>query len=450
MKRLDGASIPHGVVSVLRTLRDRGYAAFLVGGCVRDLLLGDAPHDYDVATDARPDEIERCFERTVPIGVAFGTVLVVMESETVEVTTFRTDLEYGDGRRPEGVRFGTTVTEDLARRDFTVNAIAWDPLDRELVDPFDGRSDLDERLIRAVGDPEARFREDALRMLRAIRFAAQLGFHIEPETMRAIELQAEGVRRLSAERVRDELLRMLATERADMALWLMKETGLLALILPELKEAERLAQHKRGAPTLLDHLIQAVAACPNDPILRMAALLHDIGKLTTRKVEPTGRVTFHNHPDEGARIVEAIVGRLRFPKREQERITALIKMHMAPHNQLAPKTLRRWVGRYGEPFVRDLFHLARADHLASGWEEGPSQLPALEEELEKIVRAEEGITLRTLAVDGNDVMRVLGMAPGPEVGRILKELHEMVLDDPSLNQRERLLQELEARSRSTS
>ena len=298
---LGPGAIPHEVSEIGAALIREGYQAYLVGGSVRDLILGLSPNDFDIATDARPEEVGEIFSNTVPVGAAYGSVLVdAGEWGFVDVTTFRRDGEYTDGRRPRRVEYGATIDEDLSRRDFTVNALAWDLATHRLVDPFGGLGDIRSRIIRAVGDPVERFREDALRTLRAVRFAAQLGFDIDLDTWRALEVEARGIRRLSAERVRDELLKILAAGDVEQALWILRETGLLFEVLPELKGADRLAQVKRGAPTLLDHLIQTAAHCPPDPLLRLAGLLHDVGKLNTREVHEDGRVTFFGHARQGA------------------------------------------------------------------------------------------------------------------------------------------------------
>ncbi len=434
--------IPPWVLEVVARLKGAGYAGYLVGGCVRDAMLGREPKDYDVATSARPDEVLALFERAIPVGAAFGTVLVMPDDSQVEgvhVTTLRCDFEYTDGRRPTGVRFTDSVEEDLARRDFTVNALAWDPETDEVIDPFGGREDLASEVIRAVGDPFERFREDALRALRAVRFATDLEFDIDPSTWRAIEVEAKGVERLSAERIRDELLKILSAPDVGRGLWMMVELSLFFVVLPELRGADRMLQAKRGAPTLLDHLIQTAANCPEDPVLRLAGLLHDMGKLETRRVEPDGRVHFHGHGEVGARMARDVCRRLRMPRNDTERVVTLVDMHMAIGGTLGKKALRRWVGRYSEAWVRDLIALGRADWGASGWRGEMPDLDRHERDLEELLAEEDAFRLGDLAVNGHDVMRELECAPGPAVGRVLERLYEMLLDDPTANDRERLL-----------
>lgn len=431
--------VPQPVKAVVKRLAAAGHQAYLVGGCVRDALLGRDPDDYDVATSATPAEVEALFEQTAPVGAAFGTVLVLSGGMEIHVTTFRADLEYVDGRRPSAVRFSATVEEDLARRDFTVNAVAWDPLRGAWVDPFGGREDLRRRLIRAVGEPSERFREDALRMLRAVRFAATLEFDIEEETWEAIQDEAERARRLSGERVRDELMKILAAPDAGRALWMLVALGLFFIVFPELKGADRLAQAKRGAPTLLDHSIQAAALVPGPPLLRLAALLHDAGKLHTRRVADGGRVVFHGHEKAGADLCRRVMRRLRFSRAQIERAASLVEMHMAVTQPLTKKALRRWVDRFGEGWVRDLLALGRADAMASGFGDENPHIDRLEEALAQVAAERGAFSRRHLKVDGRDVMRELGIPPGPRVGLVLEKVYDAVLEDPSLNEREKLL-----------
>lgn len=431
--------VPEPVARVVERLAAAGHHAYLVGGCVRDGLLGRSPEDYDIATSATPSEVERLFDKVVPVGAAFGSSLVLSSGMEVHVTTFRSEMEYRDARRPSAVRFGVSIEEDLARRDFTVNAIAWDPLRDRYVDPFGGREDLCRRLIRAVGEPGERFREDALRTLRAVRFAAVLGFDMEEATWEGVQAEAEGVQRLSAERVRDELLKILAAPDVGRALWMMVALGLFFLVFPELRGADRLAQAKRGAPTLLDHSIQAAAAVHGPALLRLAALLHDAGKLRTRSVTTEGRVVFHGHEREGAAIARSLMQRLHFPRAEVERVASLVEMHMAVSQPVSKKALRRWLDRYGEEWVRELLHLGRADAVASGWGEENPHIDRLEASLREVLAEGAAFSRKRLSIDGRDVMRELGIPPGRLVGDVLEKVYDAVLEDPSLNERERLL-----------
>lgn len=433
--------IPKEVAEIGHTLIARGYQAYLVGGALRDLILGRDPHDFDIATDARPQEVASLFPHTVPVGAAFGSVLVEAGAlGFVDVTTFRRDLEYIDGRRPIGVEYGASIEDDLARRDFTINALAWEMGRGRLVDPFGGLDDLRAGIVRAVGDPARRFREDALRTLRAVRFAAQLQFDIDLDTWQALQEEARGVRRLSGERVRDEFFKILVVPDVGRALWMLHEAGLLLEILPELKGAERLPQYKPGAPTLLDHLILTAAHCPPDPLLRLAGLLHDVGKMSTRELQPSGRVTYYGHAREGGEAARTAGERLRLSKREIERLTGWVEMHMSLNETVTAKTLRRWLAARGKAWLLGLVNLGRADAWASGWQGPVPHLDRIEREIEEIDRKGEDLSLRSLAVNGHDVMRELGLEPGPVVGRILARLLEAVLEDPGRNTRSRLLE----------
>lgn len=437
---LDATRVPASVRYVLQRLLDTGFTAFLVGGCVRDMVLGNVPHDWDVATDAVPDQVRPLFEKTHNAGARFGTIGVITNGHQIEVTTFRKELGYQDHRRPAEVQFSSSIHQDLARRDFTMNAIAWDPVTGVVVDPYNGRQDIDERIIRAVGEPAERFQEDALRMLRAVRFAAQLGFTIDVETWEATEREAHRVQYLSNERIRDELLRLLGTDHAGDGLWMLHELGLMRYTLPELQGTFRMAQGKPGAPTLLAHLIQAVDACPPDPVLRLAALLHDVGKLTTRKVTPEGRVIFHGHEAAGAEIALAACRRLRMPKRDTDHVVELVRMHMVSGDDVGKKAIRRWVAANGEAWVRDLILLRRADHIASGGDGDDNPFAdRLSRELDEVVAEGSALGVQDLAINGRDVMEALGLEPGPRVGEILKSLLERVLEQPEINEAETLL-----------
>lgn len=430
--------VPASVRRVCERLLQAGYQAYLVGGGVRDTLLGMTPDDWDVATDARPHQVTELFDRTYAVGAVFGTV-VVLAPDPVEVTTFRRDFAYADGRRPSHVIFAASIEEDLARRDFTMNAIAWDVVHGRLVDPYGGLRDLRRRCIRSVGDARERMREDALRMLRALRFIATHGFELDRRVAAAIRREGDRLAYLSAERIRDELLKLLTGEWAARALWRAHDLGILERVLPELKGAAELPQGKPGAPNLLAHLLGTVAACPPRAALRFAALLHDVGKLSTLQVLPGGRVIFHGHEAVGAEIARAVCRRLRMERRFTDHVAQLVQMHMV-QGELTKKAIRRWLGEYGEAWVRDLIDLRRADHIASGGTDEENPFPAyMAELLEEVLAEEAALTRRDLAVNGRDVMERTGLPPGPRVGQILHQLFEYVLEDPARNERSHLL-----------
>lgn len=442
--------LPAPVAAACGRLREAGFQAYVVGGSVRDSLLGRPPHDWDLATDARPEEVLALFPGARPTGIVFGTVTVPLDGDEpphqVEVTTFRADLEYRDAHRPARVAFTRDLATDLARRDFTVNALAYDPVEGRLLDLWQGRQDLAQGLVRAVGEPKARLHEDPLRSLRAIRLVAQFGFRIEPGTREAIRALAHRLTLLSAERVRDEVLRILAGPHAGQALWEASDLHVLDTVFPELAPARTFPQGKPNAPTLLDHLIQTVAACPPDPVLRLAALLHDVAKPQTARRLDDGRVVFYGHDVLGAEIASQISQRLRLDRRRQEVVASLVRWHMVSGPDVGKKAVRRWLTQAprlegeasGEMWVRRLIALRRADHIASG--HGPDNPFAdhLEQQLAEVLAEASAFTVRDLALDGHQVMAILKIGPGPAVGRALAYLLDRVLEDPSLNTPEQL------------
>jgi tRNA nucleotidyltransferase (CCA-adding enzyme) len=435
--------LPRAVRSVLARLADAGVEAALVGGSVRDLVSGTTPTDWDVATAAPPEAVADLFPGSTWQN-RFGTVTIRGEPD-VEVTTFRHEGPYLDRRRPEHVRWGTSLADDLARRDFTVNAIAWRPDDVSagtgtLVDPFDGIGDLRGGVLRAVGDPAERFAEDALRMVRAVRFATRLGLELDPPTARAITAQARAVGSLSGERVRDELRRMLEARPPgpppSTALSLMERLGLLAVLLPELQALRGVPQAKALPGDALDHSLRTVDALPADRFdLRLAALLHDLGKATT-----LADGHFIGHEVEGAALAAALLQRLRMAKVDAARIVRLVRQHMFAYTpDWTDAAVRRFVRRVGADLLDDLFALRAADNAASGAREPASGgIDELRQRVAKVL-ASDALEQGQLAIDGNDLVAGLGIVPGPQVGELLRRLLEAVLDDPALNTPERLL-----------
>jgi tRNA nucleotidyltransferase/poly(A) polymerase len=427
---------------VLAELAAAGHEAALVGGCVRDLVQGLDPDDWDVATAAPPETVAGLFPDTTWTNV-FGTVTVRSEGLEVEVTTYRSESGYSDARRPDEVRWATELTDDLGRRDFTINAMAWVADDLEagrghLVDPHGGQQDLAAGVLRAVGDPERRFTEDALRLLRGVRFAATLGLAIDPATEAAMTALAPAVGRLSGERVRDELLRLLAWDGAPSAAFLhMERLAILAVVLPELAALRGVEQGKLLGGDALDHSLRTADALPGtDPMLRLAGLLHDVGKAPT-----AAGGHFYGHEAVGADLVTARLEALVLPSADIERIAHLVRHHMIQYGpEWSDAAVRRFMRRIGSSrALADLFALRRADTAASA---GPDVRDTAAAELEARVaalREAAVLSVRELAVDGHDLMRELDLAPGPEVGRILDRLLEAVLDDPSRNDRPTLL-----------
>jgi tRNA nucleotidyltransferase (CCA-adding enzyme) len=441
--------IPADVRALARRLHDAGFAAHLVGGGVRDMLLGRPPADFDLASDARPEKVLEIFGRSfaIPTGLQHGTVTVLTSGDpatrrSVEVTTFRGEGAYLDGRRPSSVTYVSTLDEDLSRRDFTMNAIALDPLTGAIADPFGGREDLARKLIRAVGDPLARFREDGLRPMRAVRQAAQLGFDVEPATEGAIEPSLDVFRKVSAERVRDELLKLLASPRPSVGLRLMHRTGLLGEVIPELLEGVGCAQNRYHKHDVFGHTLAVVDTTRGDAVVRLGALLHDVGKPRARQPREgaPGEYSFFNHEYVGKDMADAIGRRLKLSTADRARVVAMVEHHMFFYKpEWTDGTVRRFVKRVGADTLGALFALREGDVLGRGFDEDPErELGELKRRIAEVAASDAALRVTDLAINGQDVMRVLGVPPGREIGVILERLLELVLDDPSLNTRDKL------------
>jgi tRNA nucleotidyltransferase (CCA-adding enzyme) len=427
-----------GALEIIRTLKSRGYAAYLVGGCVRDSLLGATPSEWDITTSAKPDEVSRLFAKTIPTGLDYGTITVRLADGQYEVTTFRSDEKYVDGRHPLNVRFTDDIHKDLSRRDFTINALAYDPGSNQLIDDFDGQRDLKNKIIRSVGDPVARFSEDGLRPVRACRFAAKLGFEIEAKTFEAISKTLAVVKKVAVERIHDEIMKMLTADKPSLGLELMRRSGLLSMILPELENCFGVGQPPQFHQyDVYWHSLYSCDAAPkNDPILRLAALLHDIAKPQCKVDE-----TFYNHDQAGASLVENILKRLKFSSNDSARVANLVANHMFDYTSAwSDSAVRRFLRRIGGVGnVADLFALRRADVAAMVKVNDGGYLLELQKRIDKIVAEANALHVKDLKVDGRDVMQTLRLPPGPRVGQILNYLLEKVLDDPRLNERETLL-----------
>jgi len=445
---------PASVRALMNRLWAHGHAAYVVGGSVRDALLGRPADDWDLATDARPDRLLAVFPGAVYEN-QFGTVAVREGGAVHEVTTFRTDHDYADFRRPHRVEFGDDVELDLARRDFTVNAIAWGapapagnaatgatapgtapaPTPR-IADPFDGVDDVQAHVLRAVGDPSARFREDALRMVRAVRLAAVLDFAIEAATLEAIRENATLAAHVSGERVAAELGKLLAAERPSTGLRLMAETGLLAVVLPELDAQRGVPQNKIEGEDLFDHTLRTVDAAPaGRPVVRLAALLHDVGKPGTIDDGP-----FRGHEAVGAELAEKLLDRLHLPRSAVSRVVHLVRNHMFTYEpDWGDAGVRRFIQRAGIDAIDDVFALREADNIGSGVSVDAHHLAHLRARVDAELAAAVVLDRSRLAIDGDDLMTELGLPAGPRLGRILDEVLERVIADPRLNDRATLL-----------
>ena len=430
-------NLPDNVMECIRALEARGFAAYAVGGCVRDDRLGLTPHDFDLCTAALPEETEQVFShrKLVLAGKKHGTVGVVTESGVVEITTFRTEGDYADNRHPDWVEFVPEIEKDLARRDFTVNAMAYSPT-RGYADPFGGAEDLEKGILRAVGDPYLRFREDALRILRGVRFAVRYGLAVEENTMRAMEDLAPLMDSLARERVFEEMNKLLLLVTAED---LIRFAPILAQVIPELKPMIGFDQRSpHHAYDLFTHTAHVTAGVEAKPQLRWAALLHDIGKVPCFSQDETGRGHFYGHAGTGAQMADAVLRRLKAPTVLRAQAVLLIEKHMT---RLEPdkKKLRRWLSRMGWDTVRSILDLQKADmgSKGTGKTEDMEQFKELSVLLEEISREESCLTLRDLAVNGHDLM-ALGIR-GPSLGNTLNLLLNQVLEEQLPNEKETLL-----------
>ena len=418
-----------------------GFSAYLVGGAVRDWFLGKPCKDYDIATDAEPKEVQALFRKTIPTGIAHGTVTILYKGEKIECTTFRCEADYSDGRRPQKINYVRSIEEDLSRRDFTMNAIAVSLKDGSIVDPFEGVKSIKSKTIKTVGSPLDRFGEDGLRPIRAIRFASQLGFKIEEETLKAIPLSIEVCKKVSIERFRDEFVKMLLSEHPIISLRLLEDTGLLKVFLPELSDCRGVEQKGMHSFDVLDHSFLSCDAAPQDnPIVRLAALFHDIGKVSTREKNEYGAYTFYKHEAVSEKLTKKIMQRLKFPNKEIEEVSHLVGLHMFHYTEdWTDAAIRRFIVRAGVENIPNLFDLRRADGFGmTGQAPDLSNLAAFKKRLEKVIAEDSALSLKDLAVGGRELMEI-GIPAGPKLGIILQKLFEAVLEDPSQNTKAQLL-----------
>ena len=434
--------LPEDVKAILHTLQEAGYEAYAVGGCIRDSLLGRRPDDWDITTSAKPQETKALFGRTIDTGIQHGTVTVMRHGRGYEVTTYRVDGEYEDGRHPKEVTFTASLKEDLRRRDFTVNAMAYNEEDG-LVDLFGGRQDLEQKIIRCVGEANERFEEDALRIMRAVRFSAQLGFSIEERTKEAIRGHAERLRQVSAERIQVELTKLVISPNPDF-LRIAWETGITAVVLPEF---DHLMEQPQNNPhhcfSVGEHTLHAMQAVRPDKCLRLAMLLHDVAKPLCLTTDAEGIDHFHGHAQKGERMAAQILKRLRYDNHTTELVSRLVKWHdvaIAPEK----KAVRRAASRMGKELFPLILEVKAADLAAqSDYQRAEKRdwLERLRSLYEEIEREGDCLTIKDLAVNGRDLIQA-GITPGPQLGLALQQLLEIVLEDPEKNTREYLLSSL--------
>jgi tRNA nucleotidyltransferase/poly(A) polymerase/sugar phosphate isomerase/epimerase len=437
-------AIPESVRDLLGTLWAGGHAAFVVGGALRDVIAGRTGADWDLATSALPKQTVALFDGATYEN-KFGTVAVRAGGENHQITTFRTDHDYADFRRPHRVEFGTSLEADLARRDFTMNALAWgadpgesaDPslVSPDLVDAFDGLADIAAHRIRAVGEPRKRFEEDALRIIRAIRFAATLSWTIEPATLAAIEATAPLVAHLSGERIAAELEKLLGAERPSVGLRLLADTGVLAAIAPDLAAQRGVAQNKIPGEDLWDHTVRTVDASDNQTIVRLAALVHDIGKPAT-----AADGHFYHHEAVGADLADALLDRLHVPTATRTQVVHLVRQHMFRYEPTwGDPAVRRFLAKIGTDSIDQLFALREADNAGSGVPRDADDLAGFRARIAAELAAGAILDRSALAIDGSDLIAELGLSQGPELGRILATLFDRVVENPRLNDRDQLM-----------
>lgn len=447
--------IPSYIIDILKDFKKANFSAELVGGSVRNLLLNQAPKDFDLTTNALPEEVLKLFKNS-KYNNDFGTVILPIKDKNdsllsvVEITTYRSESNYSDHRRPDKLKFETDIKADLRRRDFTINAMALRLVDDKnindiysfsnhnflLIDLFKGKKDIKEKIVRAVGEPEFRFKEDALRMLRAVRFCVQLDFKLEPKTQRAIVKLAGSLKFIAKERIRDEFIKIISSNNPDKGIDLLFKLKLLNYIIPELVSGDKVKQNHHHIYTVLKHNLLSLKYCPNkDWRVRLASLLHDIGKPKSKKIID-GQTTFYNHEYIGAKMVDKIMTRLRFSIEDKEKVVNLVRNHMFYYNvdEVTAASVRRLIRKVGKENLSDLIDLRVADRLGSGTPKAmPYKLRHLQYMMDKVQN--DPVSVKNLKINGNDLMKELSIKPGPQIGAILEVLLGEVIVDPEKNKK---------------
>lgn len=433
--------LPQPAQKIIDTLKKAGFVAYAVGGSVRDLIMGKSTKGWDFTTNAQPEELLKVFPDSF-YDNKFGTVGIKMKNpdDIYEITPFRKEGSYSDHRHPDKIIWGKTIEEDLSRRDFTINAIALEG--KTIIDPYGGQKDIEAKLIRSVGNPSDRFAEDALRIMRAVRIGAELGFMIEPATADAIKTNVASLTTISAERIHDELMKLMSSPYPADGVILMRNSGILKIILPELENSFDTQQKSPQRHHIYDvgtHSIMALKFCPSsDPVVRFATLLHDIGKPKTFHQDESGLITFYNHEMVSAKLTRNILERLRFSKKDLERILALVRWHQfSVDERQTDSALRRFIRRVGKENLADILALRIGDRLGGGAQETSWRLELYKKRLEDVQK--QPFTVADLAIDGHDVMKEFGIKPGPQVGNILLKIFKDVESHAMPNEREALL-----------
>lgn len=445
----DDSMIPALIKEYIALLNKAGFEGYIIGGCTRDILLQRNPKDWDITTNATPDQIQAIFPKTFYENV-YGTVGVVhetIEDETlkvVEITPYRTESTYSDSRHPDEVRFSTSIDEDLKRRDFTINAIAYDPISKTFIDNFDGLKDIETKTLRTVGNPVERFTEDGLRILRAIRIAGEIGFTINIDTEKAIIENGHILEKIAKERLRDEFIKVINSDTPAISIFLMNKVGILKYIVPELEEGLHVKQNQAHSFEVFEHLLRSLQHAADKKYqfhVRLAALLHDIGKPRSRRfAEEKNDYTFYGHEVIGAKMAKSIVERLKFSRETIDLVTNLVRWHMffSDTNQITLSAVRRMVINVGQDHIWDLINLRICDRIGTGRpKEDPYRLRKYIAMIEQVLR--DPISVSMLKVDGNSIMKHLNMAPGPKLGFMLNILLEEVIENPALNTENHLL-----------
>ncbi len=444
MAAFDLRTIPADVLALCSEIRTAGHRVWVVGGCVRDVLRGETPADWDMCTSATPAQMMAVFPRAIPTGIAHGTVTVVRNKEHYEITTLRHEVGFSDGRRPDAVHFVDDIALDLARRDFTVNAMAVDPQNGALVDPFGGAQDLALGVIRAVGHASERFAEDGLRVLRAARFAARFEFSLDAATESAISGSLDSFRKVSGERVRDEWAKSMLAPKPSVAFELMRRTGILGVTCPEIMESVGCTQNRHHSFDVWGHAMACLDCSPRDAMLRLAAMLHDVGKPRSKAwSDKNADYTFYDHERIGAEMVGPICARLKLSRDESVRITDLVRHHMWHYDAWGDAAVRRWIRKVGVNRIEDLLALRAADVRGKGpgkdFAEDDARTAAFRAHLERVLAAGMAFGTKDLKINGSDLMSELQLKPGPQLKQILEALLEDVMNDPAQNERSALL-----------